>query len=146
MNNVPGPFGGMGHIILASPPYNHPHPVERQDEPPVRVQVAIKLLEHFTQKTQEVVAIGPMSTETVPGQKLTNDEVNVRSTACSLLTDYLQGRMNLNRWEKAEFEKKKKDQNFKTVMDCPLCRQAGTVRPQCELCNGAGRVSVCPEE
>ncbi len=119
----------------------------QQEEEPVRVRIAMELLNQFTFKTMDRIAINEVAVQTVDGQKLTTGESNLQATACNFLNDYLLGRVKKDRYERSKEEKQECNlpdtDEPGTLIRCFNCI-INNPSADCIFCRGSGSVIVYP--
>lgn len=130
---------------------------------PARVEVAMRLLAHLTDKTAAKAVANDVGFETVPGQTLHSDEEIVRRSACKMLARYFDGDLEPSKWEKdladldaletageematdgAVSSHQPAPDEEATYMHCPVCNteMRETGRKNCPLCKGKGRKAI----
>lgn len=142
------PFNPFPYIQLSQERSNQPQ------APPTRVRVAMGLLSEFTDKTKSRIAgicsdIGYEINE-YKGQELCDEELILRLKACKLIGSYLDGNIQMDKWEQNQEDLRMHSLNTTaifngrpTIMNCPMCT-GGDVRARegCGLCKGTGSIFV----
>ena len=130
------PFGAPVVITRDSPQNFQPNP----QEPPLRVQIGLALLSHLTRKTQPQVAVTENQIETIPGQKLTDEEEGARATALNMFSHYFSGQLKPDTWENESLRAAQgiPTMKFRCVCngnngDCPFCVDVNTGEPTGEM-------------
>lgn len=124
---------------------------EPQVSVPPRVQVAIGALSHFTDKTaqkplpERLGHESEISFRPIDGQRLTHDETELQKAACTVIKDYITGKLRRTQWDGPR--PGEEDDTTRFAIPCPNCRgraQLENIGP-CPFCNGKGAVLVVRE-
>lgn len=162
----PGGFPPMGQFPLifggGMPPWGWNQPTQQRqpqhtpNDCPVRVSVAITLLQHFHTKQADRAVPGPMGTTEIRGMELLPVEEKAKAAALGMLMQYFGGNLRPSDWEReldfppkpSEEDKRTRDQRIGQVspdggqmlVECGKCRgQAGL---PCRWCDSRGIISV----
>jgi hypothetical protein len=129
---------GMGMPVIIQRG-NDQRPQEPQ-EPPLRVQIAAMLMSQMTRKTMPQVAVTENQIETIPGQKLTEEEEGARKTAMHMLSHYLAGKLEPDIWEQQSL----RDATGVPTLQfrCVCSRQDHVNNPDCPFCEGEGTMDI----
>lgn len=138
-----GNFSGFLPFPFMAPAWQQPAVPAAEEEPPVRVRVALAWLAACTNKTQGRLAVNDTSIEDFPGQSLSPEESDARAEAAEVVRQYLAGNLKLDRWERREFARSRFFGQPATVLNCPHCN-GRTGDGSCNLCKGAGTVLAFP--
>jgi hypothetical protein len=124
-------------------PYSREQPID--NEPPVRVKMAMEYLRHTTIKTMTRIVANDMEIFESEGQDLTTAESNAQASAANAVNDYIKGTLELT-------EVEKEDSRFNVVpkgkvgmyMKCFACFPPGPPNSNCSVCEGYGHILVFP--
>jgi hypothetical protein len=135
------PMGGypMGMPVIIQQRGDNSRPQEPQ-EPPLRVQIAAMLMQQMTRKTMPQVVATENQIETIPGQKLTEEEEGARKTAMHMLSHYLSGNLQPDLWEQQSL----RDATGVPTLQfrCVCSRQDHVNNPDCPFCEGEGTMDI----
>lgn len=118
-------------------------PVEQEknqsNDPPARVQAALRFLDSLSSKISPKAAVNDMSIEWAEMPLLSKQEVATQDAACTMLQDYFSGRMlpdNFERMTNRAFEGR-----IGTFVRCFVCYPE-QAKSTCILCKGTGQLLV----
>ena len=114
--------------------------------PPARISVAIDLLYQFTMKTMKRCAANDVGFNELDGQNLTSQEERAQNAACALLSNYFEGKLKPDIWERNDIDKDPRMASHNepgTFIRCFRCAPEPAAQ-SCPFCKGTGQVIVYP--
>jgi hypothetical protein len=115
------------------------------NESPARVRIALEVLSQLTSKVMPRAAATDNSIEWADMPKLTGNETALQGAACSLLIDYLGGKLKMDRWEETRHKASTRGlvpNKPGVLLRCHVC--APDFTDDCRICANKRTILVYP--